>query len=383
MKVVNLFFEDRYGGPQKRAIQVAREIRARGVSTIIVLPEGSGNADQAAAQEDVATARIDFCRTPRLTEFFQVIRWAILLPFDIVRFVRYYRLEAPDVAHVNGAFFIAPALAAKISGIPVVWHLNDTIVPGKLAFFLGWLVRVLANEIVVAARAVARHYCIPDGKYTVIFAPVDIEKIQQVKTRKHVTGAIPDAISIGLIANWSPIKGVEFYVQAAALLRDRIDKPLRVLFAGQRMSNVEYCRKIEQLIDACGLRPHVVDLGFIPHVEDFLAQIDVLVMSSTTEACPMSVLEAMAAGIPVVATDVGGTRELLLEGDQKAGIIVPARDASAIADALMEILQSPDVSKQMGTNGRRFAERKFSLDVCANRHVEVYRSACGQRVEGG
>lgn len=378
MKVINLFFEDRYGGPQKRAVQVAREIRARGVSTTIVLPAGQGNAAEVAEREGVCALRIAFCRIPRLSRILHVIRWLLLLPVDIIKFARCFRKEGPDVVHVNGAFFVAPAMAAKLAGVPLVWHLNDTIVPKSLAFMLGGLVRLLSNQIVVAARAVASHYVIPEGKYEIIYAPVDTRKIG----RHDRSAAVRDAARIGLMANWSPIKGVEYYVQAAGMLHGMVKRPLQVLFAGQKMSNVEYCQGIERLIDATGIRPLVLDLGFVADTDDFLAKLDVLVMSSTTEACPMAVLEAMAAGVPVVATDVGGTRELLLEGDSRAGIIVPARDASAIAEALLEILQSPDKSEEMGSNGRLLAERKFSLDVCVDRHFQVYRKACGRRIQG-
>lgn len=379
MKVANIFFEDRYGGPQKRAIQVAREIKGKGVSTVIVLPEGDGNAPEVAEREGVTTVRIPFCRIPRLSRFFRVIRWMLLLPADIHRFAKYFRDEAPDLVHVNGAFFVAPAFAARIKRIPFVWHLNDTIVPKKMACMLGWLVKNLASETVVAAQAVARHYNIPTGKYTVIFAPVDVDKIRKVERNHDLEGPV----RIGLLANWSPIKGVEYYVQAAGLLRDKIERPLQVVFAGQRMSNVEYCEEIERLVDSVGLRPKIVDLGYVSDSSDLLRRIDILVMSSISEACPMSVLEAMATGIPVVASDVGGVRELLLDGEREAGIIVAAKNADAIADAMLKIAQSPDLGKRMGDNGRLFAESRFSLDVCADRHVEVYRRACRKHEEGG
>lgn len=377
LKVANIFFEDRCGGPHKRAIMVGRELMANGVSTIMVLPAGCGNAEEEASREGIRTVRIPFCRTPRLSKPGRLLRWLLMLPFDVYRFMRFFRLELPDAVHVNGAFFLAPAMAACIARIPLVWHLNDTIVPPKVALVLGKLVLWMSDEIIVAARAVAAHYAIPDGRYTVIYAPVDVRKVHV----KRMDGNQSDTLHIGLLANWSPIKGVEYYVQAAAELRCMMQRPLQVLFAGQRMSDIGYCEGVDRLIDESGLRPCVVDLGFVGDVGDFLERLDILVMSSTTEACPMSVLEAMAKGIPVVATDVGGARELLLESDEEAGIIVPAMDASAIAAALMGIQQSQGLAKRMGSAGRRLAEKRFSLDACAAEHHRIYLRACAYQME--
>lgn len=89
----------------------------------------------------------------------------------------------------------------------------------------------------------------------------------------------------------------------------------------------------------------------------------------------MVVLEGMAAGVPVTATDIGGVREMLF-GDpaRPAGVVVPPRNPEAISGAILRLLREPDEAACMGKNGRLLAEERFSLEICARRHLEVYES---------
>jgi glycosyltransferase involved in cell wall biosynthesis len=211
--------------------------------------------------------------------------------------------------------------------------------------------------------------------HDVIYAPVDTQHygagVQFPRARKH------SVVSIGLIANWNPIKGIEYFVRAAAVVRERLAGKLEVVFAGARMANhPDYCQRVDALIDELGIRSAIRDYGFVLSVAPILADLDVLVLSSTTEACPMVILEGMAAGVPVVATDVGGVRELLLgEPERPAGIVVPPKDPAALAEAVLELLRHPEKAARMGQNGRQLAEERFSLSICAQRHLRVYERA--------
>lgn len=375
LRVLNVLFESRYGGPQKRVSQVGEVLFTYGVQTILCQPPSGKVALKAAQEARVPIRDIAFERIPRPQDLKRVLRWAVLLPRDVWRFVDLFRRERPDIVHVNGAFFIAPAIAAKLAGIPLVWHLNDTIVPPRIAAVFGVLVRTLANQIVVAAEAVALHYGVNRGAYKVIYAPVDTKKFRAPEpTSKGFGQEVP---RIGLIANWSPLKGVEYFVQAAGLVREQLGGKLEVVFVGERFStHLEYCQRVDELIDELNLGSAIHDYGFVASASDMatiLAGMDVLVLSSTTEASPMVVLEGMAAGVPVVATDVGGVREMLLgDPSSPAGTVVPPRDPEALAKAILDLLDHSEKATLMGKNGHRLAKEHFSLEVCARRHLEVY-----------
>ncbi len=377
IRVMSVLFEDRYGGPQKRVIQIAKILSNYGVKTILCLPEGRGNTADIAKEAGIEVQRVAFERIPRPQELEKVLVWVSFLLRDVWRFIRLFRRVQPEVVHINGAFFLAPALAAKLVKVPLVWHLNDTIAPVKIAAVLGSIVRLFATQIVTAAEAVTAHYRVAHVPHTIIYAPVDTTLYKVIgRIREHQTPRI------GLIANWSPIKGVEYFVQAVALVREQIGNNLEIVFAGAKMtSHTDYCQYVDQLINKLGLCSCIHNYGFVPSSADILVGLDVLVLSSTTEACPMVVLEGMATGIPVVATDVGGVRELLLcDPLYPAGIVVPPKNPEAIASAILELLRNPDKATFMGQNGRRLAEECFSLEICAQKHLKIYTNLADRSV---
>jgi len=111
--------------------------------------------------------------------------------------------------------------------------------------------------------------------------------------------------------------------------------------AGARLdSHAGYAQEIDHLIDRLDLRANIQCEGFIDDMPQFFRGLDVLVLSSWSEASPMAVLDAMAAGVPVVATDVGGVCEILApSGDDAAGVVVPKGDADGIARQVIRILE--------------------------------------------
>jgi glycosyltransferase involved in cell wall biosynthesis len=128
---------------------------------------------------------------------------------------------------------------------------------------------------------------------------------------------------------------------------------------------------LEAEIDRLGLGEHVVLLGTRDDVPELLAGADVFVLSSDSEGLPMSVLEAMATGLPVVASAVGGVPEAVSASE--TGTLVPARDSAALAEALRRLVADPALRERFGEAGRRRAEREFSLERFEREHLELYR----------
>ena len=130
---------------------------------------------------------------------------------------------------------------------------------------------------------------------------------------------------------------------------------------------------VEQAVAAEGLRNRVVLLGARDDVPERLASAQAFVLASNREGLPVSVLEAMRAGLPVVATDAGGTRETVLEGD--TGFVVPRKDQAALTDALQRVLSDASLRRSMGAAGRAHYEAEFSFDVHLRRVWAVYARA--------
>jgi glycosyltransferase involved in cell wall biosynthesis len=120
-----------------------------------------------------------------------------------------------------------------------------------------------------------------------------------------------------------------------------------------------------------GLERSVVLAGDRSDVADMLAQADVFVLSSTSEGLPLSILEAMAAALPVVASAVGGVPEAVEDGE--TGLLVPPRDPVRLAAALERLLVDPELRRRLGSNGRDRVREQFGLEAFRQAHVAVYR----------
>ena len=128
---------------------------------------------------------------------------------------------------------------------------------------------------------------------------------------------------------------------------------------------------LEAEVARLGLERTVELLGMRGDVGELLAAADVFVLASDSEGLPMSVLEAMAAGLPVVASAVGGVPELVREGE--TGMLVPPRDSAALAGAIRRLVEDPALRDRLGAAGRQRVEREFSLARFQREHLELYR----------
>jgi glycosyltransferase involved in cell wall biosynthesis/O-antigen/teichoic acid export membrane protein len=129
-------------------------------------------------------------------------------------------------------------------------------------------------------------------------------------------------------------------------------------------------KSLELLCDELGVRDRVLFLGWVDDPTYILGGVDALVLSSDNEAFPLVILEAMHAGLPVVATDVGSVREVVVSGE--TGLIVPPNDVNALADAIREVLD-PDVAHRLGEHARAIARRSFTAEEMARDYELLYR----------
>ena len=131
--------------------------------------------------------------------------------------------------------------------------------------------------------------------------------------------------------------------------------------------------ELQALTRKLGLEDRVIYLGFRQDIADLMAASDIIVHASTLpEPLGLTPMEAQASGKPVVAVGAGGVLETVVDGE--TGLLVPARDSGAMADALLDLLRHPDHRRRMGVAGRTRAETLFNLNVNARRVQDVYRS---------
>lgn len=375
MIAICFLFDPNVGGPHVRARGVYSELQRRGYEVRIAIPRGEGSAQAFHESAGLRVDRLAIHKPVSPTKAKAFIRYLLALPTGVARTARYLRATEADVVHVNGAFDLVPALAAKVTRTPLVWHLNDTAIPTHLAAVFGWMVKRLATRPVAAAQAVATHYGLAPSEVDILYAPVDTRRFTPANSEPRQPDEVP---LIALVANWNPLKGQDRFIDVIAELVER-GHHVRALIVGNFGPGQEaFWRPLHDSIVTRGLADHFTILGFVDDVPKALAAVDVSLLTSRSEACPISVLEAMASGIPQVCFNVGGVDELLDPvGPNPVGVSVPEGDVVAMVDAVEQVLGDSAIYEKLSASAPERARNLFSIDVCVSRHEQIYRAATG------
>ena len=289
-------------------------------------------------------------------------RWRTAL-----QFARELRRWSPDVfhAHLSSPSACRYALvAAKLAGVRVVATVQLYIpVRGVRATYPQRLLSLGVDRYIAVSNEVARRMeplCVdPARKIRVVYNGVPIEQFD-----RGLDGVPRDAGShptVLVVARLHSQKGLQYLLQAATLVPD-----VRFIVAGDGPARSELMRQAETL----RLGDRFQFLGEREDVPALLRAADVFVLPSLYEGLPVSVLEAMAAGTPVVATAVGGTDEAVVDGE--SGILVPPRDPEALANAIREMLSNAPLASKLVAGAKARVAASFSADTVARGVSEVY-----------
>jgi glycosyltransferase involved in cell wall biosynthesis len=225
-----------------------------------------------------------------------------------------------------------------------------------------------------ADRQTLRARGIPGSKISVVHNGLDLERFHfppdKAAARKAL-GLNRDRATIGMVASFTPVKRWDVFLRAAAAIGET--RSIQVLCVGEGVLR----REMEVLAERVGVRGSANFLGVRSDVADVMAALDVLISSSDSEGLSNVIMEAMALGVPVVATAVGGTPELVYNG--RTGCLVPRREPARLARAVERLLESQDERRQMGIAARERIETEFSIDKCVSDTIKIYRSQLEQK----
>jgi L-malate glycosyltransferase len=240
----------------------------------------------------------------------------------------------------------------------------------------------LADGVLVNAEAV-RRWLVNDGyddsKISVIHNGLDLKRFESRPagpSLRRELGLTDGAPLVALLARIDPVKRVEDFLEAAALVAARFEGTRFIVVGdeiatgGTGQNDGQYGQQMESLANRLGLSRRVIFTGVRFDVPRVLADVAVSVLPSTSEGLSNTILESMAAGIPVVATAVGGTPELVDDG--VTGFLVAPRNPAALAQAIGHLLEHPEQAKRMGCAGRDKVVRMFSLDKMINAQERLY-----------
>ncbi|MBN1508288.1 MAG: glycosyltransferase family 4 protein [Sedimentisphaerales bacterium] len=386
MKVLYCILDNRCGGPHRRAHAVAGRLREHGIETLFLTGYKGGETWRPDGFACYVFKHIQCFRRrwpiPNLLVFLAV------LPYTLARLCQIIRSNKIDIVHVDGVTNFVPAIAASLMRRPVVWLYNDYL-PRALRPVLMPLMTRLSSRVLVQGETLKRQYT--DGnpklrdKTVVIHSCTDTSRFSRdtcaPDSREQIRrelGIPADCTLVGTIRNVNRFKGITYFIEAAGRIRSRIPSARFVIVGSKLDTDPGYWDRLQQLTEQLGLKQEVLFTGFREDVPAILSALDVFVLASIEESCPVALLEAMAMKVPVVATDVGAVSEMVLH--ERTGFVVPPRDPEAIAEAVWRYLQAPvDQVRQMVEAARHRMETEFAVEQVASQQKSLYESIVSGR----
>lgn len=293
----------------------------------------------------------------------------------LLQLVRFLRSEKFDViqAHLTYANILG-CLAGYFAGIPVVTTLHNTDFdvrqkPGPIVRLEEIILRFFAHRIVAVGYGVADVFrarlkystveVIPNG----IPASYPITSEARQRLRREIAG-LDERVLLIAVGRFVPAKGYDDMIESFALLHQRFPRTFLAIAGSGRLFD-----RVKSRISEMHLDDAICCLGMRSDIPQLLAASDIFVSSSHWEGLPVAVLEAMMAGLPIVATSVGDIPKVVTP---EAGIIVPPRQPVCLAEALHDLVSAPEKARAMGDAARARAMQEHSLDTWMRRYVAVY-----------
>jgi glycosyltransferase involved in cell wall biosynthesis len=298
-----------------------------------------------------------------------------MLVLNSWRIARYCKEQRIGIIHVNDLYNLCGvAVKWMAPGIKVVYHVR--LMPDSYVrqLYGVWrkLINRYADRIICVSHAVRNAAHFASEKTQVIYNALPVAEFSAIPSPRKENA---DLVFLYL-ANYIHGKGQQYAIQAFHLLHAAVPHA-KLIFAGSDMGlykNRQYRQELMELCKSAHLQDKIIFYDFIPDVSALLHTADVLLNFSESESFSMTILEAMYAGVPVIATACGGPAELVEHGS--SGYLVPVKDVQAMA-AAMEILARDEALRNcMGEVARKRAREKFSIQESAVHLFAVYQALC-------
>jgi len=296
---------------------------------------------------------------------------------QLARLRRLMLREKIDILHAHDFYssFIGAA-AARLSGVGVIASQRHLKLSDRRAHKLGTrLIHRLAHRILVNSEAIrdyiVEHDGAPSGKIVVIRnGVVPVSRANAHDDVCNELGLDAGTTLVGCVARLQEVKGHRFLIEAAAAVlrtRTRARTDVHFVLVGDGMLRSE----IEAQAATLGIADHVHLLGDRSDVSRLISGFDLVVLASLHEGLPNAVMEAMTAGVPVVATAVGGTKELITDGE--TGFLVPPADSAALAERITSALADKELSRRIALRGLDFVKDIFDINKMVESVEALYR----------
>ncbi len=313
---------------------------------------------------------------------------------NLISLYRLYRLmkrERFDIVHVHTPVAAAVGrVAAWLAGVPVIiytahgFYFHDNM-PGWIRRLVIWVENLLCHVTHLvftqshedAVNAVREHIC-PEDRVIFIGNGVDIGRFTDEHPGARTSlGLSPQDKVVGFVGRLVSEKGIMELIEAMRPVFQAIPEA-RLLIVGDRLDSDRDKKTKEVIGNLKNLSSRILFTGFIDEVSEVMSAIDLFVLPSHREGMPRTIIEAMASGKPVIATDIRGCREEVVPG--LTGLLVPVKDPDALSKAITSLLSDSGLARQMGAEGKRRACEFFDERIVLNKQVKAYEEIVVKRL---
>lgn len=369
-------------GPETSLYLIIKYLNGEIFQPVVVLP------DEGPLQEKLQTLDVPVSVSPLLPWFWNdgsasgALSWLADLPARVQRLVDIVHQRDIKIIHSNVADLLEGALAARVTGRPHICTVRSKFftytwrkgyIPVQSALDM---LNSLSHTIVPNSSAVKEAISpfVAPTKLRVIYTGIETQSFQAYPIHDSPDSVLaqaqntrePRISSIGRVAEE---KGYDLLIDAAALVVGEYPSARFSVFGP--VQNEQYYRWLLQQVGRLNLEDVFHFEGHTDDAKDQLTATDLLVVSSKSEGGPLVVLEAMAAGKPVVSTRCGGPEEFILDGT--TGYLVPLGDPRALADAIIRVLRDPEQARIMGQKGLERVRQHFDIRYTAEQYEALYR----------
>ena len=357
IKVLTIITRHNIGGATIQAILSSSNLNKNKYQSFLV--KGSEGKDEGNMDDFAKRKKIEPVYIKELSR-------EISLRKDLIAFWKLYQLikrEKPDIVHTH----LAKAgtlgrIAAKLAGAPLIvhtfhgnlFHEYFDSIKSRLILNLERLLMRVSTRIIAISHSQEKElleYRIGDPR-KISCIPLGIE-LDPFLTSENNRGIFRGELNldnevplIGIVARLVPIKGHIYFFKAVKIVSEDFPEARFIV-----IGNGELREELENLASELGIKKCVIFCGFRDDLVNIYADLDIVVLSSLNEGFPVSIIEALAAKKPVVATDVGGVKELV--EDKVTGVLVPKQNPQRLAQGIIYLLKNPQKALRFGENGRK------------------------------
>lgn len=295
-----------------------------------------------------------------------------LLYFKLASLLRKNQI---DIIHThNPAPWFYGVVAGKLAGIKAAVHTEHSYLfaEQKRLMLAERLLSKITETIVSDSDKVTdflvKKLGIHEERITTIVNGIDIDKFKivvDVMAKKTEFGIAEDSLVIGNVARLEPVKNHLYLLDVFSKVIRSFPKAVLVIVGGGSQFEILKLKAVE-----LGIKNKVFFLGVRDDIPELLGLFDIFALTSINEGISLSLLEAMAAGRPIVATNVGGNPDVVVDG--KTGFLLPLKDSEKMAEKIVSLLSNKELSIRMGEAGLKRAEQLFSLDRMVKNYENIY-----------